>query len=100
MSKAKEYRASVNEIKERGKNSRYSKNYYTSMLQAIDMSNHKTLEDVEEKENDLLNEFCKYLEDHGYIDTDWWQEGPYTIDEFKKSKEYKNWKSIIKSLKL
>jgi len=62
--------------------------------------NHKTLEDVEAKENDLLNEFCLFLEDQGYLDVDWRAEEPFAIDEFKKSNQYSNWKEILEKLKL
>ena len=36
---------------------------------------------------DLLNEFCLWLEDQGYMDTDWRAEEPYAIDEFMKQRE-------------
>lgn len=62
--------------------------------------NHKTLEDVEAKENDLLNLFCLFLEDNNYLDTDWRTEEPFGIDEFRKSKQYSNWKEVLKKIKL
>ena len=54
----------------------------------------------EAKENELLNEFCLFLEEHGYMDTDWRAEEPYAIDEFKKSEQYiKYLFKVIKTLK-
>jgi len=71
--------------------------YYMDQLKTI---SHKTLEDVEAKENDLLNLFCLFLENQGYLDIDWRAEEPFAIDEFKKSKQYSNWKDVLKKLKL
>ena len=33
---------------------------------------------------ELLEAYSKFLEEHGYMDTDWWQEEPYAIDTFLK----------------
>lgn len=38
--------------------------------------------DVEER--GLLEAYSKFLEESGYIDSDWWQEAPGAIDEFLK----------------
>ena len=54
----------------------------------VEIATNKTIEDVKKKENELLNEFCEFLQEHGYIDTDWQVEEPYAIDEFKKSDQY------------
>lgn len=32
----------------------------------------------------LLEKYSKFLEEHGYLDTDWRTEAPYAIDEFLK----------------
>ncbi len=71
-----------------------------STRMATKTMNHKTLEDVEAKENDLLNEFCLFLEEQGYTDIDWRAEEPFAIDEFKKSNHYLIWKLELKTLKL
>ncbi len=34
--------------------------------------------------NELLNQFCKFLEKEGYLDTDWRTEAPYAIDKFNQ----------------
>lgn len=36
---------------------------------------------LEEKEK-FLNEFCKWLENHGYLDSDWWSEEPKAVEEY------------------
>ena len=36
---------------------------------------------------ELLEKFAKFMEQHGYTDTDWWQEEPYAIDEFISEEE-------------
>jgi len=66
----------------------------------IKTMNHKTIEDVKAKENDLLNFFCLFLEDQGYLDIDWKAEEPFAIDEFKKSNQYSYWKILLEKLKL
>lgn len=33
---------------------------------------------------ELLEAYSEFLEEHGYIDSDWWQEEPFAIDEFLK----------------
>jgi hypothetical protein len=38
---------------------------------------------------DILEAYSKFLEEHGYMDTDWRVEPPFAIDEFLKQKEYK-----------
>ena len=43
--------------------------------------------EVEQRE--LLEEYSKWLEKHGYIDTDWWQEDPKAIDEFMNQRKKK-----------
>ena len=43
--------------------------------------------EVEQRE--LLEEYSKWLEKHGYIDTDWWQEEPKAIDEFMNQRKKK-----------
>ena len=97
MSKAKEYHdqviADFNEVFDDD-----SKPYF--LTTAIKQANHKTIEDVKAKENDLLNLFCLFLEDDGYLDTDWRAEEPFAIDEFRKSKQYRNWKTELENLKL
>lgn len=46
---------------------------------------------------DLLERYSKFLEDQGYIDTDWRAESPFAIDTFLKGKEFKKlkWKQRI-----
>lgn len=42
------------------------------------------------KRNDeitLLEAYSKFLEDRGYLDTDWRTEAPYAIDEFLKTQK-------------
>ncbi len=109
MSKAKEYE-DTNEakiiillsgyIRELGEGKDYEKTTYALAETFEKLITNKTLEDVKAKENDLLNLFCLFLEDDGYLDTDWRAEEPYAIDEFKKSKQYQNWKTELEKLKL
>jgi len=35
---------------------------------------------------ELLEEYSKFLMKHGYLDTDWKDESPYSIDEFLKER--------------
>jgi len=35
---------------------------------------------------ELLEAYSKFLEESGYIDSDWWQEQPTAIDEFLKER--------------
>lgn len=49
-------------------------------------SSDKTLNDHHQKVS-LLEEFCIFLEEHGYTDADWRAEEPYAIDEFLKTKK-------------
>ena len=41
-------------------------------------------------EIELLEQYSLFLEDQGYTDVDWRVEEPYAIDEFFKSKFYKD----------
>jgi hypothetical protein len=34
---------------------------------------------------ELLEAYSKFLEEHGYTDTDWWAEEPTAINEFLKT---------------
>lgn len=49
----------------------------------------KSLQKPDLKERDaiitLLEKYSRFLEDHGYTDTDWRTEKPYAIDEFMKT---------------
>ncbi len=38
------------------------------------------------EEIELLEAYSKFLEESGYIDSDWWQEQPTAIDEFLKER--------------
>lgn len=38
---------------------------------------------------DLLEAYSKFLEKEGYMDTDWWSEEPFAIDEFLKEPKKK-----------
>ena len=31
---------------------------------------------------DLLEKYSKWLEEHGYLDSDWWAEQPNTVERF------------------
>lgn len=37
---------------------------------------------------DILENYSKFLEKNGYMDTDWNSEPPYAIDEFLKGREF------------
>lgn len=36
---------------------------------------------------DILDAYSKFLEEHGYVDSDWKTEEPFAIDEFLKTYE-------------
>ena len=46
---------------------------------------------------DLLERYSKFLEDQGYMDTDWRAEPPFAIDTFLKGKDFKKlkWKQCV-----
>ena len=48
----------------------------------------KKFAELEKRSDDItfLEEYSNFLEEHHYLDTDWWAEEPFAIDEFLKKK--------------
>ena len=41
-----------------------------------------------DKQIELLEKFCFFLEEQGYLDVDWRAEEPFAIDEFLKTQSH------------
>ena len=54
-----------------------------------DQMNHRIMELIDKRSEQiqLLEAYSLFLEEHGYLDTDWRAEWPYAIDEFLKLQE-------------
>ena len=54
------------------------------MLECLSSVNNSLL--LRSEKIELLEKYSKFLEEHGYTDTDWRAEEPFAIDEFLKGK--------------
>jgi len=60
---------------------------YVKMKDVEDLFNKLRLEKkllLRNQKIELLEKYSKFLEERRYMDTDWWSEEPFAIDEFLK----------------